>query len=104
MTPTGTSHLAQSERVQALRRYHVLDTPPEPQFDDLAALAAQVSGFPIAAITFIDEQREWVKAAYGCELSDVSINGSLGAHAIAAGAGPTTVADATADESLAQRP
>ncbi|HET8771544.1 MAG TPA: PAS domain S-box protein [Gemmatimonadaceae bacterium] len=53
------------ERLQALRDYAVLDTPSEPAFDDIAFLAAELCGTPMAMVTFIDGQRQWFKARRG---------------------------------------
>jgi hypothetical protein len=55
--------LAQSEgaRLQALHSMRIWDTPPEPSFDDLSALAAEICGCPAAYISFIDDTRQWIK-------------------------------------------
>ena len=45
------------ERLEALRRYRILDTLPEPDFDDLASLAARICGTPTALITLVDADR-----------------------------------------------
>jgi class 3 adenylate cyclase len=55
----------ESERIETLRDFAILDTPPEPGFDDIAELAAHVCGAPIAFIGFIDETRDWLKATCG---------------------------------------
>jgi hypothetical protein len=44
--------------VAALRRYEILDTLPEEEFDELAQLATQLCGMPIALISFAD--RGWL--------------------------------------------
>src|SRR5580658_6832536 len=56
--------LANSEvaRLQALQSMRILDTPPDPAFDDLSALAAEVCGCPAAYISFIDGTRQWIKS------------------------------------------
>ncbi len=61
----------EEERLAALRRYRVLDTPEEAGFDDLTALAAQICDAPIAAVSLVDRDREWFKSRVGiteCEL------------------------------------
>ena len=52
-------------RLDALRRYEILDTPPEQAFDELTSLAAYVCGAPIALITLADEDRLWFKSRIG---------------------------------------
>ncbi|WP_290887047.1 diguanylate cyclase [Arenimonas sp.] len=58
---------AEQERIDALRRYRILDTLPEQAYDDIVALARQVCGTPQAVMTFIDEERQWFKASEGIE-------------------------------------
>jgi len=57
--------LDEPSRLAALRSYEILDTPPEPAFDRLAKLAAQICGVPYAAITFVDSARQFFKAKIG---------------------------------------
>lgn len=52
-------------RLKKLSAYKILDTVPERAFDDIASLASYICDTPIAAITFIDENRQWIKALYG---------------------------------------
>ncbi|GAA3725295.1 GAF domain-containing protein [Spinactinospora alkalitolerans] len=58
----------------AVRRYDILDTPPDGTYDRVAALVAQTLRVPIATVTIVDEDRIWFKAAQGlpqgvCETS-----------------------------------
>jgi PAS domain S-box-containing protein len=53
------------QRLAALHAYGILDTPPERAFDEIAAMAAQACGTPMAHINFIDADRQWIKAACG---------------------------------------
>ena len=53
------------ERLAALWRYDVLDTPPEERFDRVTRLAAHLTEAPMAQISLIDADRQWVKSAYG---------------------------------------
>ena len=52
---TGTD---ERDRVAAIEAYEILDTPPEREFDDLAALAAAVCGTPTALVTFVTSDRQ----------------------------------------------
>jgi PAS domain S-box-containing protein len=55
----------EAERLDALRRYAILDSPPEQDFDELVSLASQICRTPIAAISLIDADRQWLKAKVG---------------------------------------
>ncbi len=72
----------ETERLAALRRYELLDTPPERDFDDIARVAASVCGAPIAQISFVDDCRQWFKAAVGLGLRPGPRDESFCAHAI----------------------
>ena len=52
-------------RLVALRRYEILDTAPEIAYDEIAELAAQICRCSVAFISFIDDDRRWIKAKYG---------------------------------------
>lgn len=72
----------EAERLVALRRYRILDTEPERAFDDLALLASQICGTPIALITLVDEHRQWFKARVGMTATETSRAVSFCTHAI----------------------
>jgi serine/threonine protein kinase len=61
----------ESARLVALERLEILDTGPEREFDDLARLASQLCGTPVALISFLDRDREWYKSAIGLTLREV---------------------------------
>jgi len=60
----------------------VLDTPPEAAFDDIALLAASLSGSPIALVSFVDRGRQWFKARIGFDASETPRAGSFCDHAL----------------------
>jgi anti-sigma regulatory factor (Ser/Thr protein kinase) len=72
----------EAERHAALRRYRILDTDPEQAFDDLALLASQICGTPIALITLVDADRQWFKARVGVSTRETSRSISFCAHVI----------------------
>jgi anti-sigma regulatory factor (Ser/Thr protein kinase) len=72
----------EAERLAALRRYRILDTDPEAPFDDLALIASQICGTPMALITLVDADRQWFKARVGITTRETSRSISFCAHAI----------------------
>ncbi len=51
------SSLNEDERIKALHRYGILDTPEEHEFDNITKLANLICNTPIALITMVDEDR-----------------------------------------------
>lgn len=60
----------QPERLAALHRLDLLDTPPGPACDRLTRLAATALDVPMALISLIDEERQWVKSRFGVLLRE----------------------------------
>ena len=54
-------------RQRELDTYRVLDTLPEPAYDDIVRLASTLCGTPIALVSLIDRNRQWFKAGLGLE-------------------------------------
>ena len=51
------------KRLQALQAYAITDTDSEKVFDEIVAEAAAITGCTLAALTFVDDSRTWVKAS-----------------------------------------
>lgn len=52
-------------RLAALESYAILDTPPEPDFDEIAAIAAELCEAPAALVNLVAAERQFTKAAVG---------------------------------------
>jgi anti-sigma regulatory factor (Ser/Thr protein kinase) len=72
----------ETARLAALRRYRILDTEPEKAFDDLALLASEICGTPVALISLVDADRQWFKARVGITTRETSRDIAFCAHAI----------------------
>lgn len=97
------SHPDEAERLAALRRYEILDTPPEPAFDRIVRLASYVLGTPISLVSLIDESRQWFKARQGLEAEQTPRSMAFCAHAILDD-DVLVVPDARADRRFADNP
>jgi two-component sensor histidine kinase len=94
---------SERDRIAALRSYDILDTPPEPDFDDVVQLVAQICEAPRAAINLIDEDRQWFKAEVGLGTREMPIDVSICAE-VALKPGLTVIRDVTKDPRLASNP
>lgn len=70
------------KRVQSLKSYEILDTAAESQFNELVELASYICGTPISLVTFIDSDRQWVKAKIGIEATETSREVAFCSHTI----------------------
>lgn len=57
----------EQDRLEAVRRYGVLDTPPDGAFDRITRLASLVLDAPISIVSLVDHDRIWFKSAHGLE-------------------------------------
>jgi two-component sensor histidine kinase len=70
------------ERAAAVRRYDVLDTPPDGTFDRITAMAARRFKVPISIISIVDHDRIWFKSRYGLDVKQIGRDPGLCASAI----------------------
>ncbi|MBD2108620.1 GAF domain-containing protein [Nodosilinea sp. FACHB-13] len=103
--PASTARRSAHEaaRLEALRRYNILDTPPEATFDRITNLAARLFGMPIALISLIDESRGWFKSAHGFDIQEVQRNDTICSLALLSNE-VLVIADTRQDERLACNP
>src|SRR5215470_1666278 len=72
------------QRLEALRQYRILDTPPEGAFDHIAEVTAALFHVPIAMVSLVDRDRIWFKSHHGIEAQQVGREAGLCASVIQA--------------------
>lgn len=91
------------QRLQALERYDILDTPPEPAFDRIASLVRLVFGVETSIVSMMDAHRQWYKASEGTKLKEVPIGETFCRYAMT-GTEPMIVPDASQDDRFRDSP
>jgi two-component system, NtrC family, sensor kinase len=94
----------ETQRLQALERYDILDTDTEEAFDHLTKLAAYICGTPIALITLVDRQRQWFKSKVGLEVTETPRDIAFCAYAIAEQDQLLVIPDTLEDERFTSNP
>src|SRR6202171_116028 len=101
---TSIIPLDEAERMSAVRRYDILDTPPDGTFDRITALAARRFDVPISIISIVDNDRIWFKSHHGVPVKQIGRDPGLCASAILT-PNPHILEDASNDvRSLGNRP
>jgi serine/threonine protein kinase len=72
----------EAQRMSAVRRYQVLDTPADGTFDRITALAARIFSVPIAIVSVVDHDRIWFKSHHGLAIEQIDRDAGLCASAI----------------------
>ena len=93
----------EKERLQKLRNYEVLDTPPSNDFDYITRVAARICDCKISLVSLVDEHRQWFKSRHGLDASETPRDISYCGHAIE-GKEVFIVEDASQDERFCDNP
>lgn len=80
-----------------LAEYGILDSAPETSYDDIASLAAQICGTPVAYVSFIQDERQWFKAKRGFDMDENALEKSFCLHTLRQGA-MLVIPDLTRDD------
>lgn len=93
-----------SERVDSLRSYSILDTLPEEDYDNLTAIAASICNTPVSLVSLIDEGRQWFKSTHGLDVSETAREFAFCAHAINDQSNILAVPDTRTDDRFSDNP
>ena len=94
---------SETQRLAAVARYSAVGEGPSGELDDLARLASQLCGTPLAMVSFVERDRQRLQARIGTTLEQAPRDISFCAHAIL-GREVMEVHDAAADERFAGNP
>lgn len=94
----------EQKRLMALRRYGLLDTPPEAIFDGITVAIANICEVPVALVSLVDENRQWFKSAYGLQVRETPRDTAFCSHAIERPDRLMIVEDAATDERFCNNP
>jgi len=72
----GYLHLA------ALHRYNILDSGPDATYDHIVDLACDLFEVKMGVLSFVDVNREWIKARRNFPWTEIPLNQSFGLHAV----------------------
>lgn len=90
-------------RLAALHSYGILDTPREPEFDELVSLAATICGTPISVVNLIEDHRQWFKAEVGLGIRETPLDVSICRHVLLQ-PGLTIISDLRTDPRMCFNP
>lgn len=91
----------EAERMAAVQRYEILDTPPDGSFDRVTAMAARRFDVPISIISIVDHDRIWFKSHHGVGVQEIGRDPGLCASAILSNEAHVLVDASTDPRSLA---
>ena len=94
------SAINDKDRIDAVQRTRLLDTPPEESFDRLTRLAAKLIGVPATFISLVDQKRDFYKSCFGFgePLSTTrQLEGRTFCHYAIVSSGPLLIDDTLAD-------
>ena len=91
------------DRLNALRKFNILDSDPEENFDGIVKLASFICQTPFAAISLVDENRQWFKSIVGVDAKETPRDVAFCAHTILQSE-PLVVPNALDDERFFDNP
>ncbi len=96
-------HPRETERLEDLKSFSILDTNSEDHFDLVTKLVSTICGTEIALVSLVDDQRQWFKSKVGLDVCETNRDISFCSHALL-GTELLEVGDAHKDERFFDNP
>ena len=93
----------EAQRLSTLYQLNILDTEREERFDRITRIACKLFSVPIAFVSFVEAERQWIKSTHGFEITEAIRKTSFCAHAILKDE-ITIIEDATKDKRFFDNP
>ena len=93
----------EARRLDVLVQHELFGTEPEPEFDQITRLAAELMGFPICLVSLVGEHEQWLKSRWGLNVACTPRSVAFCAHTIMSGE-LLIVPDALLDDRFATNP
>ncbi|WP_137009948.1 PAS domain S-box protein [Aquitalea aquatilis] len=93
----------EQERLHALHRLELLDTPSEPVFDSIVRILSKTLEVPICLFSLVDKDRQWFKSSIGLDSKETSREVAFCAHTILDDV-PLVIPDARQDARFSDNP
>lgn len=98
------TNLNEKKRQEAVNTYKLVGTLPERSYDDITQIAAFICDAPIALITMLDYNRNFLKSHYGVPFSESPREISFCTHAIQSTGSIFIIPDAREDDRFKNNP
>ncbi|MEO5942438.1 MAG: GAF domain-containing sensor histidine kinase [Ferruginibacter sp.] len=94
----------EAKRLTELRKYNILDSLTEKDYEDVTFMASVICDVPIALISFVDDDRQWFKSHHGLNTSETLREYSFCSHALVDPDKMLIVEDSRMDERFQHNP
>ncbi len=90
--------MRESQRLAELLQDEVMDTPLAQAYEDLLSVASAICGTPVAMVSIVDEQRQWIKASGSGEVTQTPRSAAFCAHSLQTPQESLVIPDTLRDE------
>ncbi|MEX0828528.1 MAG: EAL domain-containing protein, partial [Haliea sp.] len=77
-----TQTFDEKARLAELHSLDILDTPADKYFDRYTHLISEIFNVPMAAVSLVDEDRQWNKSSIGMDVHEIPLEESFCVHAL----------------------